>query len=62
MREPETMRPAANDEPVTIRIRAPHGVPVQIVERDDDGPWWSAICGAVGMNALIWILALIIMD
>ena len=61
MREPETMRPAANDEPVTIRISAPHGVPVSIVEHDDTGPWWSAIAGAVGLNALVFILALIIM-
>jgi hypothetical protein len=55
------MRPAANDEPVTIRISAPHGVPVSIVEHDDTGPWWSAIAGAVGLNALVFMLALIVM-
>lgn len=61
MNNPNVTRPAANDEPVTIRITAPHGVPVSIVEHDDTGPWWSAIAGAVGLNALVFMLALIIM-
>ena len=60
MRDPDTTKPAANDAPVTIRIRAPHGVPVTVKPADDYGPWWSAIMGAVAFNALVWILALII--
>jgi hypothetical protein len=59
---PDTTRPAANDSPetVTLRIRAPHGVPVTVKPADDYGPWWSAIMGAVAFNALVWMLALII--
>jgi hypothetical protein len=61
MRDPDTTKPAANDAPVTIRISAPHGVPVTVKPADDYGPWWSAIAGAVAFNALAFILALIIM-
>lgn len=61
MNNSNVTRPAANDEPVTVRICAPHGVPISIVKHDDTGPWWSAIAGAVGLNALVFILALIIM-
>ena len=54
-------KPAANDAPVIVRITAPRDVPVTIIERSDWGPWWSAIAGALGLNALIFMLAMIIM-
>lgn len=62
MRDPDTTRPAANDSPqtVTLRISAPRDMPITVKPADDYGPWWSAIAGAVGFNALVWILALII--
>lgn len=41
-------------------VQVPRGTPITIIERDDDGPWWSAIVGAVGLNALVWLLAMII--
>lgn len=60
---PDTTRPAANDSPetVTLRIRAPQGVPVTVKPADEYGPWWSAIAGTIAFNALAFILALIIM-
>lgn len=72
MRDPDTTKPAANDAPSVLTVvkaqhdthtafvRVPRNTPITIVERDDYGPWWSAIMGAVAFNALVWILALII--
>lgn len=74
MRDPDTARPAANDSPQTVTriepvrdtftafVRVPRGTPITIIERDDHGPWWSAIAGAVGLNALAFIVAMIIMS
>ena len=50
----------AQHDTATAFVRVPRGTPITIIERDDYGPWWSAIAGAIGFNALVWILALII--
>lgn len=63
--ERDARRAAESIEPLydtaTAFVRVPRGTPITIIERDDHGPWWSAIAGAVGLNALVFILALIIM-
>jgi hypothetical protein len=60
VRDPDTTKPAANDAPVTIRISAPHGTPITVKPANDEGPWVTAISGAIALNALVWILAVII--
>lgn len=59
---PDTTRPAANDSPetVTLRIRAPRGVPITIKQADEYGPWWSAISGSVTLISLVFILGMAI--
>lgn len=42
-------------------VRVPRGTPITIIERDDSGPWVTAIAGAVGLNALAFMIAAIIM-
>lgn len=63
--ERDARRVAESIEPrhdtATAFVRVPRGTPITIIERDDHGPWWSAIAGAVGFNALAFILAMIIM-
>lgn len=58
-RAAESIEPRHNTH--TAFLRVPPGTPVTIIERSDWGPWWSAIAGAIGFNALIFMLALIIM-
>lgn len=63
--ERDARRIAEAIEPVrdthTAFVQVPRGTPITIIERDEYGPWWSAIAGAIGLNALVFIVALVIM-
>lgn len=52
----------ARDGRVIVTLTAPHDTRLSFVDTADTGPWWSAVIGSLALNALIFWLALKLLD